>query len=151
MQISFIFVKDQEIEKSNMDLINKMSTFVVDSLPAAFDLSYKLINLLDPLKPVVSGSDKMKKSSAHAPQIPANTVEPFDIIEKVILKISDKGSFTEFYQNMNDKIIGPNLITGVAEFAGRPTGVIADQPTILGGAARSYWHRKIPKFCRVSR
>ena len=141
-----IFVKTQKISKTNMNLVDQMSTFVVNSLSSAFDLSHRLINLLDPIKQPTTRSKSVQKLPAYTSKMPRNVAEPFDIVENVILKISDKESFVEFYKSMNDKIFGPSLITGIAEFVGRPTGIIADQPIILGGAPESVGTEKFRVF-----
>ncbi len=138
-----IFVQYESLSKKEIKLINEISTFVVGSISEGFDVSHKLIKLLDPIP---SKSKKPKKYMTQVPKIPKNTVEPFDIIANVILKISDKKTFTEFFEHMNDKISGPSLITGVAEINGKPTGIMADQPIILGGAPESVGTEKFRIF-----
>ncbi len=142
-----IFVEQKNMSRKDLDFVKKVSTFAVGSLSEAFDLSHRVINLLSPLKPRSPKNDsKPKESKKHAPIIPLDTTEPYDIVKNVISKISDEGTFLEFFSGMNDKMSGPALITGVAEIAEKPVGILADQPKILGGAPESYGTEKFRMF-----
>ncbi|HYF95469.1 MAG TPA: acyl-CoA carboxylase subunit beta [Symbiobacteriaceae bacterium] len=74
--------------------------------------------------------------------IPANQNSPFQMYE-LIDRIVDNGSFFEI-----KKLFAPEIITGLARIAGRPVGVVANQPRVKGGvlfvdsadkAARFVW------------
>jgi acetyl-CoA carboxylase carboxyltransferase component len=60
--------------------------------------------------------------------VPANPRQAYDV-RKVIGSIVDEG---EFFPMKPDW--AKNLVTGFARFAGRPAGIVANQPMILGGA-----------------
>ncbi|HCO04047.1 MAG TPA: acyl-CoA carboxylase subunit beta, partial [Actinobacteria bacterium] len=60
--------------------------------------------------------------------VPANPRQAYDI-RKVITEIADDG---EFFPMKPDW--ARNLVTGFVRFAGRPTGIVANQPMFLGGA-----------------
>ena len=138
-----IFVKQKKMNQKDLDFAKKVSTFVVQSLSEAFDLSHKIINLLSPLK---YSKHKLKASKTYDSIIPSDTTEPYDIINNVISKISDEGTFLEFFDGMNDKMSGPALITGIAEIGKNQIGILADQPKILGGAPESHGTEKFRMF-----
>jgi acetyl-CoA carboxylase carboxyltransferase component len=83
---------------------------------------------------------------ASAAAIPPDPSEPYDIVDSVIEKTFDAGSFIEFYRDMNNPITGPNLITGLAGLAGRTVGIIADQPLLKGGGADAFGTEKFRVF-----
>jgi acetyl-CoA carboxylase carboxyltransferase component len=60
--------------------------------------------------------------------VPANPRQAYDV-RKVIRSIVDDG---EFFPMKPDW--ARNLVTGLARFDGRPAGIVANQPTMLGGA-----------------
>jgi acetyl-CoA carboxylase carboxyltransferase component len=60
--------------------------------------------------------------------VPANPRQAYDV-RKVITTIVDGG---EFFPMKPDW--AKNLVTGFARFAGRPAGLVANQPLVLGGA-----------------
>src|SRR5207245_941890 len=60
--------------------------------------------------------------------VPANPRQAYDI-RKVIRSIVDGGDFFPMKPEW-----AKNLVTGFARFAGRPTGIVANQPLMLGGA-----------------
>jgi acetyl-CoA carboxylase carboxyltransferase component len=60
--------------------------------------------------------------------VPANPRRAYDI-RKVIAEIADDG---EFFPMKPDW--ARNLVTGFVRFAGRPVGIVANQPMFLGGA-----------------
>ena len=127
-----IFVKYNSMETEQLELAQKNCPFLVDSLGEAFDLSHQLINLLDSL-PSKSKASRAKKPGS-SPSIPSEHSKPYDIVEQIILKISDRGSFLEFFKEMNHEILGPSLITALAKVDRKTIGILADQPNILGGA-----------------
>jgi methylmalonyl-CoA decarboxylase subunit alpha len=60
--------------------------------------------------------------------VPANPRHAYDV-RKVITAIVDGGEFFPMKPEW-----AKNLVTGFARFAGRPAGVVANQPLVLGGA-----------------
>jgi methylmalonyl-CoA decarboxylase subunit alpha len=60
--------------------------------------------------------------------VPANPRQAYDM-RKVIASIVDDGDFFPMKPDW-----ARNLVTGFARFAGRPAGIVANQPMFLGGA-----------------
>ena len=60
--------------------------------------------------------------------VPANPRKAYDV-RKVIATIVDDGDFFPLKPEW-----AKNLITGLARFGGRPVGIVANQPMVLGGA-----------------
>ncbi|HWC32719.1 MAG TPA: acyl-CoA carboxylase subunit beta [Actinomycetota bacterium] len=60
--------------------------------------------------------------------VPANPRQAYDV-RKVIRSIVDDGEFFAMKPEW-----ARNLVTGFARFAGRPVGIVANQPMFLGGA-----------------
>jgi acetyl-CoA carboxylase carboxyltransferase component len=60
--------------------------------------------------------------------VPANPRQAYDV-RKVIATIVDDGDFFPLKPEW-----AKNLITGLARFGGRPVGIVANQPMVLGGA-----------------
>ena len=60
--------------------------------------------------------------------VPANPRQAYDV-RKVIAAITDDGDFFPMKPEW-----ARNLVTGFARFAGRPAGIVANQPMMLGGA-----------------
>jgi len=67
-------------------------------------------------------------------------------VESVITQTFDRGSFLEFFRDMNNPMTGPSLITGLAGLEGRTIGVIADQPLLKGGGADAFGTEKFRIF-----
>ena len=60
--------------------------------------------------------------------VPANPRRAYDV-RKVITAIADDGDFFPMKPEW-----AKNMVTGFARFGGRPTGIVANQPKVLGGA-----------------
>ena len=60
--------------------------------------------------------------------VPANPRQAYDV-RKVVASIVDDGEFFPMKPEW-----AKNLVTGFARFAGRPAGIVANQPMVLGGA-----------------
>jgi methylmalonyl-CoA decarboxylase subunit alpha len=60
--------------------------------------------------------------------VPANPRQAYDV-RKVVAEIADDGDFFPMKPDW-----ARNLVTGFARFAGRPAGIVANQPMFLGGA-----------------
>lgn len=138
-----IFIRNSSLLPSDSTLVKKNSTFIVDSLNEAFDLSCKIINTVTPADSGSSIDYKYK-----IPSIPSDPAIPYDIINSVILPVFDDGSFIEFYKEMNT-ISGSSLITGIARLNGVTSGIIADQPLQKGGAADAYGTEKFRVFTQL--
>jgi methylmalonyl-CoA decarboxylase subunit alpha len=79
--------------------------------------------------PVTETSDPSDRRSEKLYEIvPANPRQAYDV-RKVIDEIVDDGDFFPMKPDW-----AKNLVTGFARFAGRPAGIVANQPMVLGGA-----------------
>ncbi len=79
--------------------------------------------------PVKEASDPPdRRGDALLDLVPANPRQAYDI-RKVIAEIVDDGDFFPMKPDW-----ARNLVTGFARFAGRPVGIVANQPMFLGGA-----------------
>lgn len=126
---AIIFVRYADITKSEEKLAEQIAGFLVNNIEEAFDIAHRLIGYLD--KSQESIAVHLPKSR---PKIPADPAQPFDMVSDVIEKAFDEDSFLEFYAAMNNPTTGPGLVTGFARIEGEAVAIIADQPTIMGGA-----------------
>jgi acetyl-CoA carboxylase carboxyltransferase component len=79
--------------------------------------------------PVAESADPAGRScDALIDIVPANPRQAYDV-RKVIREIVDDGDFFPMKPDW-----ARNLVTGFARFAGRPAGIVANQPMFLGGA-----------------
>ncbi len=124
-----IFVKNQDYTEKEKEFIKNSSTHIASSIEEAFDLSLKIIQLLSE-----KNESEIIQPPIEKPELPENAAQPFDMVEKIILRIFDQNSFIEWWKEMNDPQKGPSLITGFAKLNGNTVAVMADQPNILGGA-----------------
>ncbi len=138
-----IFIKDRELPQADYNFARKNTSFMVESFSEAFSLSADLLGLLS--NPEIADSVKPEIK----PDIPSDSGEPYDMIERVINRTFDSGSFIEVYRGMNDPMTGPNLITGLARLNGRTVGIIADQPLVKGGGADSAGTEKFRIFVEL--
>jgi acetyl-CoA carboxylase carboxyltransferase component len=79
--------------------------------------------------PIVASDDPPDRSCDDlADIVPANPRQAYDI-RKVIASITDDGEFFPIKPEW-----AKNLVTGLTRFGGRPAGIVANQPLVLGGA-----------------
>src|SRR3989442_6183289 len=133
-------VADVEVadDRECLDVVRKYLSFFPSS------------NLQKP--PVVESSDPAgRRCEDLYDLVPANPRQAYDV-RKVIRSIVDGGDFFPMKPEW-----AKNLVTGFARFAGRPTGIVANQPMMLGGAldvnaadkaARRSEERRVGKECR---
>ena len=74
--------------------------------------------------------------------VPANPNKPYDIKE-LIEKISDEGEFFELQADY-----AGNIVIGFARLAGRPVGIVANQPMVLAGCLDINSSKKAARFVR---
>jgi acetyl/propionyl-CoA carboxylase alpha subunit/acetyl-CoA carboxylase carboxyltransferase component len=122
-----IYVKRAEDSERDRRLALKTATFQAENLSQAFDLASRVLELL-----YRRGAPLPFHPPARVPDIPAETLRPFDMVADVIEAVFDETSFLECYREGRETG-GSTLITGLATLNGKVTGVIADQP--LGGGA----------------
>jgi methylmalonyl-CoA carboxyltransferase 12S subunit len=73
---------------------------------------------------------------------PVDTKRPYDV-RTILIKIVDYCDFLELQPHF-----APNLVTGFARIQGRPVGLVANQPCVLGGALDIYAADKAARFVR---
>jgi len=86
--------------------------------------------------------DQERADPALDTLVPEESYIPFDMHD-VILKIVDEGYFFELLRDF-----APNVIIGFARFGGRPTGIVASQPSWAAGAIDCDAADKIARFVR---
>jgi acetyl-CoA carboxylase carboxyltransferase component len=91
-------------------------------------LSYFPSSNLD--RPPIAGSDDPpdRRCDDLYDVVPANPRQAYDV-RAVIASIADHGEFLPMKPDW-----ARNLVTGFARFGGRPAGIVANQPLMLGGA-----------------
>jgi propionyl-CoA carboxylase beta chain len=83
-------------------------------------------NMDDP--PRLRSNDDPKRSTPELDQlVPEEPNEPYEM-KDVIRRIVDNEDFMEVHE-----MFAPNIITGFARMAGRPVGIVAQQPMFLAG------------------
>jgi propionyl-CoA carboxylase beta chain len=78
--------------------------------------------------PRQSGADDPDRAPAELDaMIPADPQQPYDM-KRVIAAIADDADFLEVHEEF-----APNIVVGFARLAGRPVGIVANQPAHLAG------------------
>ncbi len=135
-----ISVLKQNVSPADREFAEKNSTFTAGSLGEAFDISAKIIRMIERTR---ISAVKIPEGLPFAPDDPS---EPFDVIKSVIEPAFDAGSFIEFGRAMNNPVTGPTLVTGLARLNGKTVGIIADQPLTRGGGADAAGTEKFRVF-----
>jgi propionyl-CoA carboxylase beta subunit len=105
-------------------------------------LSYLPSNNLDdpPLRASEDPADR--EDDALETLVPAEPNRPYDI-KDVILTVVDERRFLEVHEHF-----APNIVVGLARFAGRPVGIVANQPAVLAGCLDIDASVKAARFVR---
>jgi len=83
-------------------------------------------NLEDPSRRAISDpADRADAALNHL--VPEDPMQPYDI-KDVIHAVVDEGNFFEVHEHF-----AKNLVVGFARLAGRPVGIVANQPAFLAG------------------
>lgn len=121
--------------------------FAADSEEDALFLVQQLVdclpsnNLDDP--PVkIPQDDPLREDRDLDGIVPENPNKPYDMKE-VIKHIVDDGRFLDVHESW-----AQNIIVGFARLAGRPVGVVAQQPTVLAGVLDVEASQKGARFVR---
>ncbi len=109
-----------------------LADLAVDTEDAALDavrrfLSYLPPNARAPLPIVATDDPSDRRDEGLLDLVPANTRKAYDV-RRVIAAIVDRDSVFEIKPRY-----AANLVTGFARLAGRPVGIVANQPMRLGG------------------
>ncbi|MDA0351060.1 MAG: methylmalonyl-CoA carboxyltransferase [Chloroflexi bacterium] len=93
------------------------------------------------LPPVCESSDPWdRRDEGLLSVIPRDRRRPHDI-RKLLAMILDEGSFFEIA-----RYFGPSLVVGLARLGGRPVGVLANDPRMLGGSMDGAASDKFARF-----
>ena len=121
------FITDDEQE--GIMLLRKMLSYMPSN------------NLEDP--PILENSDPVDRLEDRLNEIiPDSPNKPYDVKE-VIHATVDYGEFLEIQRNY-----AKNIVIGFARFNGRPTGIVANQPSVLAGVLDIDASRKAARFVR---
>lgn len=90
-------------------------------------LSYLPSNNLDTAPVRGSADPPDRRDEALLDVVPDNPTKPYDMRD-VIRRVVDDGDFFEVHRDF-----AGNLLVGFARLAGRPIGVVANQPAVLAG------------------
>lgn len=88
------------------------------------------------------GDDPLRTEEALDHLIPDDPSKPYDMRE-VIRLLVDKGNFFEIHE-----AYAPNIVVGFARFAGRSTGIVANQPAVMAGSLDIAASNKAARFVR---
>jgi propionyl-CoA carboxylase beta chain len=105
-------------------------------------LTFLPSNNLDLPPRATSTDDPARADIALDTLIPAESNQPYDMLD-VIAKIVDDGYFFEVHQHF-----AKNILVGFARMAGRPVGVVANQPAYLAGVLDIDASVKAARFVR---
>ena len=89
-----------------------------------------------------NGDDPLRESLELDTIVPDNPNKPYDM-KTVIKHIADNGHFMEVHEHW-----APNIIVGFARLAGRPVGIVAQQPMVLAGVLDVEASQKSARFVR---
>lgn len=106
---------------------------LLDFLPASNDAA---------LPEWPSFDDPERRDIALDSLVPDDAATPYDMME-LILKMLDEGDFFEI-QEAHAK----NIVVGFGRIAGRPVGIVANQPRVLAGVLDGDAARKAARFVR---
>jgi acetyl-CoA carboxylase carboxyltransferase component len=105
-------------------------------------LSYLPLNNLEEAPFAPSGEPPAAAAAELAHIVPEDSNAPYDVHE-VIGRLIDPDSFLEVHQAW-----AGNIVVGFARFAGRPVGLIANQPKVLAGTLDISASTKAARFVR---
>jgi propionyl-CoA carboxylase beta chain len=121
--------------------------FAHDSEQAALAAVRELLSFLPPgnageppVRP--SGDDPARRDELLRSVVPDGSARPYDMREVVRATVDDRHLF-EVAEHF-----APNVLAGFARLAGRPVGVVANQPAVLGGVLDVDATLKAARFVR---
>ncbi len=124
-----------------------VSHFTFDSEPACIMAVRELLTYLPgnnvddpPFRPTRDPSHRADEALLEI--VPDSANKPYDMLD-VIRRIADDGAFLEVHKGFAD-----NIITGFARLAGRPVGIVANQPAVLAGVLDINASSKAARFIR---
>ncbi len=121
--------------------------FRAGSEAECFDLTRKLLsylpqNHLEDPPAAEMGDDPDREDDELNDMIPDDPRKAYDVKE-IICRLADAGDFLEVHAEF-----APNLVVGFARLAGKPVGIIANQPMVMGGTLTVDASDKCARFVR---
>jgi propionyl-CoA carboxylase beta chain len=105
-------------------------------------LSYLPSNNLDEPPALASDDPAEREDDALASLVPGEPSKPYDMKE-LVRRVVDDARFLEDHE-----LFAPNVVVGFARFAGRPVGIVANQPAVLAGCLDIDASVKAARFVR---
>jgi acetyl-CoA carboxylase carboxyltransferase component len=124
---------------------NGVCQLVVDNDPAAISLVRQLLSYLPQNACSEAPAEPSREpEDPHVERcLPSDPSRPYDV-RHVARGLVDAGSLLEICPSW-----APNLVTALARFDGRPVGVVASQPSHLGGALDAEAAQKGARFVKT--
>ncbi|MBI4505803.1 MAG: methylmalonyl-CoA carboxyltransferase [Chloroflexi bacterium] len=127
--------------------VSGVAHFAANSEPECLHLVRRLLSYVPsnnaedpPAVPCDDPTDRMDPKLDHL--VPAQATKSYDVRE-VIRRIVDHGDFLEVHEHWAESIV-----VGFARLAGRPVGVVAQQPAVLAGVLDINASTKGARFVR---
>ena len=105
-------------------------------------LSFLPLNNMDDPPLMETGDDVSRRAEDLLSVVPDDSSKSYDVRE-VIYRIVDAGDFMEVHAQF-----AQNIVVGFARMAGRPVGIVANQPLYLAGVLDIDSSRKAARFVR---
>jgi len=120
--------------------------FVVESEPEAFDLVRRLLSYLPPNNmydpPYMNTNDPVEREISGVEGVPTDPLKGYDI-HQIIYKLVDNGEFLEVHRDW-----ARNMVVGFARIGGITVGLVANNPSVLGGSIDIDAANKAARFIR---
>jgi propionyl-CoA carboxylase beta chain len=107
-------------------------------------LAFLPSNNVDPAPRLDSGDPADREDEALDSLVPDSPNQPYDM-HTLVQSVADDGHFLEVHQHY-----APNILVGFVRLAGRPVGIVANQPAHLAGTldiAASVKAARFVRFC----
>ncbi|MEE9384553.1 MAG: acyl-CoA carboxylase subunit beta [Nannocystaceae bacterium] len=106
-------------------------------------LSYLPSNNMEPAPDGPHGDDPRRACPELKDLVPLDPSKPYDIRD-IITAVADRGRFVEVHRHW-----AKNIVVGLTRIAGRPVGVVANQPLVLAGCLDINASVKAARFIRM--
>jgi propionyl-CoA carboxylase beta chain len=105
-------------------------------------LAFLPANNLDPAPHVATADPVDREDAALDALVPESPNQPYDM-HVLVQSVADDGHFLEVHQHF-----APNILVGFVRLAGRPAGIVANQPACLAGTLDIDASVKAARFVR---
>lgn len=137
-------ITDDELGSADIHAkVSGVADFVCEDEKALIEKAKKLLSYLTKSDTDISSEDeKTENIDAFEKIVPDNQRHVYDVRD-VINLIVDKQTFFEV-----KKEYAPNIVIGYARICGHVTGIVANQPMVMGGALDAKASEKAARFIR---